>query len=809
MVVIYAEKSSLAKAIAEVLGAGKRIPLKDAPTVGHYEFQFNGENAILCHGVGHLMQLVPAKSYDEKYAKWDLSVFPCIPEAYRIAPKSATKACAQLIKSFLQKADWVINATDPDREGELIFSYVYQACGCRAPYKRVWIEDLTEAKITAAFANLIEPTQAISEQHSGTPDDLQRAGRARDIADWLIGNNLTVAATKQFGSSVDLMSVGRVQTPTLALIVDREHDIRNFVKKPYWKLIGSFTTASGETFEAEYTEGKFDSEEAAKAMLQKCGDATATVSALETKHRTESAPLLYNATQLQIAASDKFDWDSDKTAETTEQIYLDKIASYPRTSSEHLTEAMIPEVTLTLQKIMQMPEYAQYALPEDQWLPFGKRHFNDKKVGSHPAIIPTVRVPENTSSLSDDEKQLYDLLVKSLLRIVYPKAELDDTTAQLDVNGVPFKATGSVITENGWYAVDAMPEGKKLLPTLSEGDTLSCKLSIKQGETEPPKRYTEATLLAAMELAGQKIEDEETRTLMKLQKKGLGTDATRAPIIKGLFAKDFLKRKGKSILPTEKGMFLIDTLPIAAIKSADMTGEWEMRLNEIAMGRESYDSFIREIEQTTQQWFGSIAQTAEHHYTDPAIAELKCPICGKPIQRTKFGYGCTGYSKGGNGCGFAVSSPLCEVKLSAKIMQQLCEQGRTEVINGFVSKKGNSFSAALVLDRENSNVRFELHSADETDMLCPICGKPIRKTKFGYGCTGYSKDGNGCNFSVFSEIAGKKLTASQVKMLLSNGRTGLIKGFHKKNDPDETFDAILVVDKAECRIRFEFPKSKK
>lgn len=804
MVVIYAEKSSLAKAIASTLGAGKRIPLKDAPTIGHYEFQFNGEDAILCHGVGHLMQLVPAKSYNEKYAKWDLSVFPCIPEVYRIAPKSATIACAKLVKSFLQKADWVINATDPDREGELIFSYVYQACGCTAPYKRVWIEDLTEEKITAAFANLIEPTQAISEQHCGTPNNLQRAGRARDIADWLIGNNLTVAATKKYGGRDTLLSVGRVQTPTLALIVDREHEIRNFVKKPYWKLIGSFTTASGETFEAEYTEGKFDSEEAAKAMLQQCGAAAATVSALETKHRTESAPLLYNATQLQIAASDKFDWDSDKTAETTEQIYLDQIASYPRTSSEHLTEAMIPEVTLTLQKIMQMPEYAQYALPAEQWAKFTKRHFDDKKVGSHPAIIPTVRVPENTSSLSDDEKQLYDLLVKSLLRIVYPKAEIDDTTAQLDVNGVPFKATGSVITENGWYAVDAMPEGKKLLPTLSEGDTLSCKLSIKQGKTEPPKRYTEATLLAAMELAGQHIEDEETRTLMKLQKKGLGTDATRAPIIKGLFAKDFLKRKGKSILPTEKGMFLIDTLPVDPMKSADMTGEWEMRLHQIAMGTESYDKFMQEITETMQEWYTAIVQSAEQHFVSETEQNMICPLCKKPMRKTKSGYGCSGYSKDGNGCKFFISNEIAGKKLNDPDLLALVQKGRTSLIKGFTSKDGKKFDAYLVVDSETGKLTFDFRSAKEHEMFCPLCKKPMRKTKSGYGCSGYSKDGDGCKFFIASEIAGKKITESQILMLLQNGRTGVIKGFHSKKDPEKTFDAALKVDQESGKVVFDF-----
>lgn len=805
MVVIYAEKSTLAKAIAGTLGAGKRIPLKDEPTVGHYEFQFRGEDAILCHGVGHLMQLVGAKSYGEQFEKWDMDVFPCVPDTFKIAPKSATVACARLVKSFLQKADWIINATDPDREGELIFSYVYQACGCTAPYKRAWIEDLTDAKIMKAFDNLIEPDQIISAQHNGTPNNLQMAGRARDIADWLIGNNLTVAATKKYGGHDTLLSVGRVQTPTLALVVEREKAIRNHVKTPFWRLLGTFTTAAGENFDAEYEEGKLTEKAAAEKLLAQCGDPIGTVKELETKHKTESAPLLYNTTQLQIAVSKKLGWDSDKTAKIMQQLYDAGIMSYPRTSTEHLTEAMIPEVTLTLQKIMRMPEYAQYALPAEQWAKFTNRHFDDAKVGSHTAVIPTVNVPENCSSLSEDQKQLYDLLVKSLLRTVYPKAEIDDTTVRIAVSDVSFKATGSVITNQGWYAVDAVPEKKKVLPALQVGDTLQAACELQEGETAPPKRYTEAELLAAMELAGQHIEDEETRTLMKLQKKGLGTDATRAPILKSLFEKEYLTRKGKSILPTEKGMFLIDTLPVDAIKSADMTGEWEMRLHQIAMGTESYDKFVREITETMQEWYAAIAQSAEQHFVSETDQNMICPMCKKPMRKTKSGYGCSGYSKDGDGCKFFIHNEIAGKKLSEADLLALVQKGRTGLIKGFTSKDGKKFDAYLVVDAETGKLTFDFRSAKEHEMFCPMCKKPMRKTKSGYGCSGYSKDGDSCKFFIFSEIAGKKITESQILMLLQNGRTGVIKGFHSKKDPEKTFDAALKVDQESGKVVFDFP----
>lgn len=491
MLVIYAEKSSLAKTIASVLGAGQRIPMQGEPTVGYYQFKFNGEDAVLCHGVGHLMSLVPAASYDEKYKNWDLNVFPCIPEKFRIALKKETIACSRLVKGFFQKADWCINAADPDREGELIFSYVYQACGCKAPYKRVWIEDLTDEKIKKAFSNLIEPKQSISAQNPGSPYDLQMAGRARDIADWLIGNNLTVAATKRFGGYKELLSVGRVQTPTLALVVEREKAILNHSKTKFWRLNGTFATANNETFEAEYIEGKIANSEEAEKKLSDCGNADGIVAEVNTKHKSENAPLLYNATQLQIAANKKFGWNSDKTTKVMQDLYEHKLMTYPRTSSEHLTEAMMPEAAVTIGKLLNMPEYSKYALPRDKWQKFSKRHFDDKKVGSHPAIIPTVNVPKDMSSMNEDEKQLYDLLAKSLIRIIYPKAELDDTTVLIDVNKVRFKATGSVITNNGWYAVDAKPQKKNVLPALAVGDKLKGEYSIKECETEPPKRYTE------------------------------------------------------------------------------------------------------------------------------------------------------------------------------------------------------------------------------------------------------------------------------------------------------------------------------
>lgn len=702
MVVIYAEKSSLASEIAHVLHAGKRIALEDEPTVGYYQFSFKGEDAILCHGVGHLAQLLPAKSYDEKYSKWDLNIFPCIPETFKAAAKQKTIKCMKLIKGFFDKADWLINATDADREGELIFAYVYDVCQCKAPFKRVWIEDLTDEKMKKAFDNLKEPSEQLSPTEKGNAYNLQMAGRARDIADWLIGTNLTVAASKKFGSPEKMITIGRVQTPTLNLVVEREKAIMNHKKTPYWKLIGNFSSPN-ETFEAEYEKGNFTDENEANAALSECIGNKGIITSVEVKHKTESAPLLYNATQLQIAANKKFGWNSDQTAKVMQSLYEKKLMSYPRTSSEHLTDAMKSEVTETIEKLLKLEEYKQYSL--ETWCSFTKRHFDDSKVGSHPAIIPTTNVPENLNGLSDDEKSLYDLLAKSLIRMIYPKAELDDTTAIINVNNKHnFKATGSVITADGWYAVDARPEKKKVLPSLSEQQELSGEYSLKKGETEPPKRYTEAELLSVMETAGQKLEDEEARTLMKLQKRGLGTDATRAPILKGLFAKEYLGRKGKTIYPTELGMFLINTLPVNDLKSAAMTGELEKKLNDIALGNADYDSFIAEIKGTATEWYNIIAQSESGHYISEKDAQKLCPLCHKRINTFDWGYSCSGYKEG---CTFKVNKTICGKKITENMLILLCQNGKTNIIKGFKSKSGNEFDAYLVFDKAKKEVVFQ------------------------------------------------------------------------------------------------------
>lgn len=695
MVVIYAEKYSLAREIANALGAGARIPCPKDSRIAHWEFTLNGEAAVLCHGLGHLCELAPAKTYGEQYEKWDIEKYPCIPDSFtvQIKPDEMCQICFDYVKDFFDKADGIINATDPDREGELIFGYIYEVSKCNVPWKRLWLTDLTEEKIREAFNNLRTSDES-------TP--LQEAGRARGAADWLIGINLTIAASLKYGSYNNYFTVGRVQTPTLSLVVEREKSIVNFVSKPFWKLKGTFSSPNGE-FTGEYSE-KIDTITAAEAMLNNCNNKQGKVIKVEVKTKSENAPLLFNTTQLQIAASKKLDWSIEKATQVMQSLYEKKLMSYPRTSTEHLTVAMQTEVAETLRKIMLLPEYADYAIPENEWAEFSKRHFDDDKVGSHTALIPTLHVPKELSTLNDDEKALYDLLVKSLLRIVYQKAEIEDTKLEIDVDGALFKASGSVIKNMGWYVVDSLPKKKNRLPEgISEGLVFEANYTLEEDKTSPPERFTEATLLSAMELAGKNIENEEARTLMKLQHMGLGTDATREPVIKDLFRKDFIVQKGKSLIPTEKGIFLIENLPIQDIKSAEMTGYFEKRLNDISLNRENASNFISEIKEKTKEWYALLTSGPENHFTDKNQNNLFCPWCGQPVVKFKIGYGCSGYK---NGCKFLVRNEICSKKITTAQVEMLIKSGKTRVIKGFEGKKG-TFDAALKLNSAEKKIEFE------------------------------------------------------------------------------------------------------
>lgn len=682
MVVIYAEKYSLAKEIANALNAGNRIPYEKDNRICCWKFNFNGESAVLVHGQGHLIQLANAKSYDEKFSKWDINAFPCIPEDYKLTVKSDTKVVYDFVKKYFNEADWLINATDPDREGELIFDYIYHSLNCNKPWKMVWLTDLTHNKIRYAFQNL---------KNGEDMHGLQKAGEARAIADWLYGGNLTVAMTTKFSNNSGVISVGRVQTPTLAMVVEREKEIKNFVKKPFYKLVGKFTSGD-KTYSGEYVGGKFDDKASAERLLSSLND-KGIIKSIENKSKTVAAPLLFNSTQLQVVCAKKLNWDLKKAESTMQKLYEAKFMSYPRTNTEHLTVAMMGEVEKTVEKIMNIDEYKEYKLDKNSWLEFSKRHFDDEKVGSHTAIIPTLNVPASLSNIGDkDMIALYNILAKSLLRIVYPKVTIQDTTIITAVDKTEFKSTGSVIANKGWYSVDAMPEKINILPDISEGETVSSEFTITQGETKPPKRYTEPDLINAMELAGQHFEDEEAKSLFKMQKKGLGTDATRVSVIQGLYKRGYITTKGKTVVPTEKGVFVIDTLPVSDIKSAELTGEIEKQLYDIELGKMKYDDFINDIQGKVKLWYAQIKASKSEAYVDKTSI---CPFCGGRLYKSDKNIYCGNYK---TGCKFRIPFELCGKKLTNNQVLMLISSQRTNVIKGFTGKSGKEFDASLKID---------------------------------------------------------------------------------------------------------------
>lgn len=682
MVVIYAEKASLAKEIAGALGAGKRIENPKDKRIGHWEFSFNGEQAVLVHGQGHLVKLENPVAYGEQFQKWNLHEYPCIPGTFKLQVKQDTSGCYYYAKQFFDKADWLINATDADREGELIFAYVYQMMGCQKPWKRVWIEDLTDPKIRYAFAHLKE-----SEDVHG----LQLAGRARGIADWLFGMNVTVAMTAKFGNNNGVLACGRVQTPTLALIVNRENEIKNFTKEPFYKVVGVFSAENGD-YKGEFHGGNCEDKTEADDLLSHA-QGQAFIKEVTVKESKINAPLLYNSTQLQVACGKVLGWELKKAESVMQQLYEAKLMTYPRTSSERLTVAMEPEIEKTIEKIMEIPEYAEYVLEKEAWHEFTSRHFDDSKVGSHPAITPTLNVPKSLDAIEDkDMRALYDLLCKSLLRIVFSPASVENTKVVTNVGGVDFISKGSIIAVPGWYQVDAMPEKKNVLPVLRKGETVTAEIKIEKGETKPPTRYTETELISAMELAGQRIEDEEARTLMKLQKKGLGTDATRVPTVKALFAREYIAKRGKTIYPTEKGMYIINTLPVQEMKSAEMTGELEKELNNIAEGRADYQQFINKVNNITRNWYKTVCGSSSDVFVDKSMI---CPSCGNKLIRGKTNVFCSNYK---NGCKFRIPYELCGKKLTSNQIQMLISSKRTNVIKGFTSKSGKTFDTSLKID---------------------------------------------------------------------------------------------------------------
>ena len=577
MIVCIAEKPSVAKEIADILGARSK---RD----GYFE----GNSYQVTWTFGHLCTLKEPHDYTPMWQRWSLGSLPMIPPRFGIKlidDKGIEKQFA-VIEKLMQSADMIVNCGDAGQEGELIQRWVLQKAQAKCPVKRLWVSSLTEEAIREGFATL-------KDQSEYQP--LYEAGLSRAIGDWLLGMNATRLYTLKYGKNRQVLSIGRVQTPTLALIVKRHWEIANFQPQQYWELKTEYRDT---TFSV--TKGRFDSEEAAREALEKITGEPFTVTDITAKSGTETPPRLYDLTSLQVDCNRKFALSADQTLQIIQSLYEKKVTTYPRVDTTFLSDDIYPKCEGILKGLR---DYQTLTLPlMGKPLAKSKRVFDNKKVTDHHAIIPTGVYPQG---LTDLEKKVYDLVAKHFIAIFYPDCKFRSTAVLGESAGVEFKTTGRVITEPGWKTVfagepvDEKEEKEKVLPSFTKGESGPHTPGLTEKWTQPPKQYTEATLLRAMETAGKLVDDEELRDAMK--ENGIGRPSTRASIIETLFKRNYIRREKKNIVATTTGIELIGIIRNELLKSAELTGRWEKKLRDIE--RKEYDAktFIAELKEMLQQ----------------------------------------------------------------------------------------------------------------------------------------------------------------------------------------------------------------
>ena len=571
MIVCIAEKPSVAKEIADILGARSRHD-------GYYE----GNGYQVTWTFGHLCTLKEPHDYTPMWQKWSLSSLPMIPPRFGIKlinDKGIEKQFA-IIERIMQSADMIVNCGDAGQEGELIQRWVMQKAQAKCPVKRLWVSSLTEEAIREGFATLKDQSEYQA---------LYEAGLSRAIGDWLLGMNATRLYTIKYGKNRQVLSIGRVQTPTLALIVKRHLEIANFVPQPYWELK---TVYRDTTFSV--TEGRFDSEEKGREALEKITGQPFTVTDVTAKNGTELPPKLYDLTSLQVDCNKKFGLSAEQTLQIIQSLYEKKITTYPRVDTTFLSDDIYPKCPNILKGLR---DYQTLTMPlMDKPLIKSKKVFDNKKVTDHHAIIPTGVYPQG---LTDLEKKVYNLVATHFIAVFYPDCKFRTTTVLGESAGVEFKTSGKVITEPGWRVVfageatDDDKEKENILPEFTKGESGPHTPGLAEKWTQPPKNYTEATLLRAMETAGKLVEDEELRDAMK--ENGIGRPSTRAAIIETLFKRNYIRREKKNIVATQTGIELIGLIRNELLKSAELTGRWEKKLRDIEKRQYEAKTFIEEL----------------------------------------------------------------------------------------------------------------------------------------------------------------------------------------------------------------------
>ena len=684
------------------------------------------DDYVITWAVGHLVQLADPEEYDEKWKRWRMADLPIVPpDGFKLVPRDAkSKKQLKLIEALLKRedVDRIINACDAGREGELIFAYLYESVfgvspsnGGPKPVDRLWISSMTKQAIREGFEKL-RPGEQLQ--------NLEMAARSRSEADWLVGMNATRAATIRGRAWVGgVVSLGRVQTPTLAMIVKREREIQAFVAEPYRLVHGTFDPRyAGMWFEGDETR-IFGALERAEEIVAKVLGKDGVVESVERKEQSERAPLLYDLTSLQRDGNHRYGFSARRTLQAAQSLYEGKKAiTYPRTSSRFLSGDMVPQLKPTAETLRPIKEYragAEYVLALDQ-LPLA-RVVNDAKVDDHHAIIPT-DIDHDVDDFTPDERRVFDLVARRFLAVFHPPARYARTTVITLVEEERFRTRGKVTLEPGWRSVygleadaekqseDEESEGGEI-PALEQGQTVRCvEATYEDKMTRPPPRYSEATLLSAMETAGKLIDDEELREAMK--DSGLGTPATRAETIETLIRREYIERVGKDLQATPKGIQVITMLEEHKLTSPELTGDWEHKLSDIEHGRGDRKAFMDGIATFAKETVDQIAALDKEKLRPERVELGLCPRCGavtgEIIRENSKAYGCTSWkSREEPGCGFVVWKKVASRTLTPEIARQLIEERRTrEVLSGFRSRGGKPFRARLVLNDEDK-IEFE------------------------------------------------------------------------------------------------------
>ena len=638
MVLCIAEKPSVGRDIARVLGANTQ---RD----GFME----GNGYCVSWTFGHLCALLDPHEYSEQWKGWNMSSLPMVPARFGIKVSDDKGILKQFntIKDLISKAEMVINCGDAGQEGELIQRWVYQKAGCKVPVKRLWISSLTEDAIREGFANLKDQSHY---QH------LYEAGMMRAIGDWLLGMNATRAYTLRFAKGVgkdrQVLSIGRVQTPTLALIVKRQHEIENFVPRTYWELKTLYRdTLYSAQLPVEEDEYAITSLEQGQKLVDSIKDLPLEITSVEKKKGMEYAPRLFDLTSLQVECNKRYGLSADDTLKIIQSLYEKHVTTYPRVDTTFLSDDIYPKVPATLQGIKEFfPQVNPLLLLKADGgkgassLPKSKKVFDNSKVTDHHAIIPTGQKPNN---LTDLERKVYDMVALRFIAAFYPPCQVANTTVLAQAGEVPFKVTGREIIEQGWREVFAKdtpaepsdssePSEQKALPSFKKGESGSHEPQLQEKTTTPPKYYTEATLLRAMETAGKTVDNEELRDAMK--ENGIGRPSTRAAIIEKLFQRKYIVRERKNIKATEVGINLIHTIISPLLKSAELTGLWEKKLREIERGDFAAQQFLDELKQMTSEVVREVKSDK---------SGMRCPVCGRgTIIRGRTRYGCSRWREG-------------------------------------------------------------------------------------------------------------------------------------------------------------------